>query len=282
MNAAQKISHFQKYNINIKFLEQGINLIEKEIKSKLIAAEIETASDKKEKLNNEISILNRIQLGNIISWSEVLIKRLLFEPNAYYQEQIELIINERGLGNKWRLCFKQAFIKAFNLSSYNPTNPNYSGIHINSHSPISLDLVTKYNNVKDSISLDLIPNIDLRNKVQHGEWKNAFKKPAPSSGLGNIPLFEPSLSIQLESLNLLILKNKINNLKALYKLIKDLATFKKYGQFKLDNSITPFEYFFNQNYNRIHQNRRLALEIDFEQYKTNMKNKFVKGQTNRE
>lgn len=281
MQASVKIAYFEKYHSNCKYLENGIKLIDNELKTKIISSEIEPIRQLKEKLDFEIGILNRIQMGNIISWSESIIKRLLFEPNAFEEEQIELIINQRSLEGKWRLCLRQAFIKAFNLGTYNSANPNYDGIHINSLSPITSTLVSKYNHVKNSISIDLVPNIDLRNKIQHGEWENAFKKPEPLSGLGTIPLYNVNLSNQLNSLNILLLKNKVNNLKALYKLIKDLATFKKYGQFKLDHSSNPFEYFFNQNLDRINQNRRLASEIDYQLYKSNMKNKYLKELTYR-
>jgi len=46
--------------------------------------------------------------------------------------------------------------------------------------------LNKYNSVRNAISVDLVPAIDLRNKVQHGEWVNSFI-PATRVQLPQIP-----------------------------------------------------------------------------------------------
>lgn len=284
MNANEKKDRFQKYHSNVKMIEEGFKAIEKIIKDKFLQLKAPENNGISNQIENEISIFNRILTGIVISWSEVVIKRLLYEPNAFEEEQIKLIHQQNGLEQKWRLALKLAFYKAFRVSPYNNTNPLFSGINIQLSTILTQDKLDKYNSVRDAISIDLVPAIDLRNKVQHGEWVNSFK-PARRERLPtipNLPSFDQDLTDKVNNQNLLTLKNKINQVKALYKLIHDLAAFTHYGNFKLDNASTPFEKFFNQNYNRIISNRRLLLEINLDNYKEDLYQKYLRGLAKKE
>lgn len=279
MTASDKKDRFQKYHSNIKMIEDGFKAVETIIKQKYIELGSSEDSVSSTKIEKEIAVFNRILTGIVISWSEVIIKRLLYEPNAFQEEQIKLIHQQSGLEQKWRLALKLGFYKAFAISTYNLTNPLFSGINPTIRGSLTSEILNKYNSVKDSISIDLVPAIDLRNKVQHGEWMNSFR-PARREILPNIPdlpTFDQALTDEVDNQNLLSLKNRMNQVKALYKMIHDLATFTHYGQFKLDRSRTPFEIFFNQNYDRILSNRRLLDQIDILKYQDELYQRYLRG-----
>jgi hypothetical protein len=283
MTVTEKRDLFTKYHLNVKMIEEGVITIEEQIKYNILKQFLAASPNEKLLYERKEEVNNRILVGLVISWCEVVIKRLFYEPNAFTDDQINILHQQISLEQKWRLALKLGFYKAFSVSPYSNINPLYSGINPIVTPTLTRLTLNKYNYVRDMIGNDLVPAIDLRNKVQHGEWEYAFK-PAPKVHLPIIPQapeFKQDLTDNVKSQNILTVRYRMNQVKALYKLIHDLATFTHYGDFKLDNSTVPFIFFFNQNYNKIISNRHLLSSIDMAQYKQEIFDRYQRGEHHR-
>lgn len=280
MTALEKKDIFTKYHLNVKMIEEGIITLEEQIKENILKQFTASSVAVKTRFERKEDINNRILVGLVISWCEVVIKRLFYEPNAFTDEQINMMHQQSSLEQKWRLALKLAFYKAFSVAPYSNTNPLFTNINPSITTNLTQQVLDKYNDVRSMIGNDLVPAIDLRNKVQHGEWEYAFK-PAPKVSLPAIPQspqFKQDLTDNVKSQNILTVRFRMNQVKGLYKLIHDLATFTHYGNFKLDNSTIPFVYFFNQNYNKIVSNRISIINIDMLKYKQDLYEKYLRGE----
>ncbi len=225
---------------NVKILEDAIEQIQSNLRSEFVK-EYYAQRNEKQKIKRKIAIYTRIVSGLVVSWCEEIIKRLYHENNAFTEEQIE-ILHTHNLQQKWEIAFKIAFCKAYNVR--NPlSSPIYKDIDPLQATNVSRSAKDKYQNVRSLIEVELLPAFNLRNKVQHGEWLKAFEPP-------NSLNFSPELTANVNKENIIMLQTKINQFKAVYQMIHDLAVFKQ------GNNTVTFERDFDDNYERIESNRR--------------------------
>ena len=116
----------------------------------------------------------------------------------------------------------------------------------------------RYNELKNLISSDLLPSIEIRNRIAHGQWKIAFTN--------NLRNTSSPLTGQLRLENIVLLQLKKKLLIGLSSLIHDLAV-----------SPLTFERDFDKNYKLIEQNKRNLHKRDFCLYKQKMIDKYQRG-----
>ncbi|MFW6282371.1 MAG: hypothetical protein ACOC1O_06280 [bacterium] len=242
--------YFELHNLNKKSLENAIKLIKEDIKNsyrKECADDeyiIKSKFDNKRRkdLINNIRSYNRILFGLMVSWSDESIRRLFYERDVFSENQIDYLLTNKPLEQKWKLALKISFCKAYNLIPSN--NENCSGLSIrNLRSTLTTGLIDKHEYIKELIINFLIPAFDIRNKVQHGEWIAAFRPPYSKE-------YDRELTSIIFKENIVTINARMIIFNSVYQMIIDLARFRS-GDFKIDPSLTPFEYFYNQHINKI-------------------------------
>lgn len=268
-----KPEEYDRRRDNINEVNIAILHLESNIKASI--RKIAFASDykEKEKLYEQIKINTRLISGLVIIWTENLIKWLLYEHGAFQDEQIHRILNISGLKDKWTVALTNAFYFTYPINIYDSSNPLVKKSHISSSTAIHRKDKEKYLKLRKIIETNLSNAIDIRNKIQHGDWVNSYtineitKQFEYDSSQTNIVLNE----------NLLILKLKRKQFKLLYDLIKDLAVFKNRGSFKLDNNSTPFTFFFGKRYGQILHLQKSIDQVNFEFYKEQIITRVKRG-----
>jgi hypothetical protein len=270
-----KIRH-KKYlfhHKNVKAIELAIKLMMENVKKSYLSEfELNKSKFKDDKIKKSLIlesrlVYTRILSGLLVSLSEEMLKRLLFEPKAFKEQQIIKIYEIRSLAVKWKTVFKIAFCNQF--VKYDQNDPMYKRIEI-PENEISIKKSTreKYKNVMLLLENEIFPMIDLRNKVQHGEWKYAFTPP-------NSFDYNENLTHELYKENIRTIQTKLNDIKVIYKMIKDLATFSI--NFKLNLELNPFEHFFDINYERIERNKKNLIDFDINKYIKFIEIRYEKG-----
>lgn len=254
-----KERNFKYHQENVLYLEEGLRFVMCSIKNGFIQEHIANSAFKKKKAKKYLLIQSRILSGLIVSWSEEIIKRLFFEPNAFSDVQIQKL-HELNLQQKWEFALKIAFCKAYNVRNTNGA-PLFNGIDIESQINISRTARDRYRHVMGLITEELLPAINIRNKVQHGEWIKAFTPP-------NSLNFSPDLTREINRENVVVLQTKINQFKAIYQLIHDLTAGRNASTFERD---------FDRNYRRIESNKYLLSIRTVEKYKQDIVNRYERG-----
>lgn len=225
---------------NIKEIEGAISLVELDLR-RYISIQQENHTYKYTKL---LSYL-------ITCWTEVRILKLAYEQNGFSQIERETIISANTLNNKWVTALNIAISKAYRINK---------NIDIPAQLPFTAR--SRYNELISLILNDLLPSIEIRNRIAHGQWKIAF-----SNDLKSI---SPQLTGALRQENIVNLQLKKKLLIGLAALIHDLVV-----------SPITFERDFDKNYESIEQNKRNLHKRDYNTYKQKMIEKYKRGVSKR-
>lgn len=283
MKPQTKIAYLNRRKSNVKELEKGIKLLEKQIKDCIISIGFTVDATKKAEMENNLNTYTNLLSGAVIIWCEALMKSLIYEYNAFEEEQInELLSSGKSLEQKWTLALNCSFYKSFSGLSYNTSNPIP-----NKNSIINLNTIAQSDKDKYVILYELIgkriaPSIKVRNKIQHGDWMFSFNEAKfrninGTRTLVKRPAFDRHSTKNVKEENLLTLKLKRNQFRLIYGLIKDLAVFKRYGQFRGDINSTPFQSNFSKKLNQIFSNQGLLEKSDFSKYRRDLVASKIRG-----
>ena len=257
-----KQTMYKYHQENVLAIQQGMKYTLENIKNGIINEHLSNESHQKRRHKRYVLIQTRILSGLVVSWSETIIKRLYYEPNAFSDIQIQKL-HELNLQQKWEFALKVAFCKAYNVGPSNDT-PLFNHIDIESQTNIPRSARDRYRHIKNLITNELLPAINIRNKVQHGEWLKAFEPP-------NSLEFSRELTRDVNREDIISLQTKINQFKAIYQLIHDLAVFKQ------GNAAVTFERDFDKNYHRIESNRILASNRTQRKYREDIIGRYERG-----
>lgn len=251
LTTVQKRQYYNYHNLNKKSLENAISLIKENIRG-VYKQEINGnytirttfTNPERVKLINDVRSYNRILLGLLASWSDESIRRLYYEENVFTEDQINYLLSRStALEQKWKLALKIAFCKAQGLIPIG--NETCQGININASAFPSIDigLINKYRAVENLIANILVPAFNIRNKVQHGEWIYAFSPP-------DSKIFSREITVKISKENIVSISARMTVFNSVYQMIIDLSRFNS-GNFKIDPTTTPFEYFHNLHLKKI-------------------------------
>ena len=232
-----KFTIMYKYHCeNIEEIEGAIRLVELDLR-RYISIQQEKHSYKYTKL---LSYL-------ITCWTEVRILKLAYEKNGFSQYERDIIISAGTLNDKWITALDIAICKAYGINK-----------NLDIATQLQFTARVRYNELKNLISSDLLPSIEIRNRIAHGQWKIAFTN--------NLRNTSSPLTGQLRLENIVLLQLKKKLLIGLSSLIHDLAV-----------SPLTFERDFDKNYKLIEQNKRNLHKRDFCLYKQKMIDKYQRG-----
>ena len=247
--------YFQYHNANIKSLKIGYDEIRSQIKGlykktnpsgDLIYKLPNTNNDRISAHETEVA-LSRVLSGIQVSWAEESIKRLLYENQLLTETQRNYLLERPALDQRWYKTLKIVFCIAYDLVP--ATDEICETVNINhERNNLGDELVDHYFELKGVITIHLVPNFSIRNKVQHGEWVFAFKPKHSkefSQDLTNKVLYE----------NIVTTTSRYTIVNALYQMMVELGRFRS-DSFALNSITTPFEYFYTRYL------RKIAFEVE--------------------
>jgi hypothetical protein len=274
MDSSSKALNLRHHQQNIKLIEEGIRLMQKDIKQTYIQEQQiidESPANwmmEREMFKQNRTIYVRVLSGLIVSWSEQLLKRLILEAGAFKPEQVDKFHQLQNSRHKWTAIFKLAFCNSY--LPYDTADPLFTNIREPENiTSIRRSARDKYVSVLRVINEEIFPVIDLRNKVQHGEWKIAFDQPHSINR-------DTNLTAQVNRQNIRTLQTLIHDIQAIYKMIKDVATFRG-GSFNLSSGATPFEYFYDKNFERIESNKKNLTAYPESRYRNEIVQRNLRG-----
>lgn len=194
-----------------------------------------------------VFIYTKILSYLITCWAEVRILKLTYENKAFTQSEIDEILSSKTLELKWQNALDIAISKAYGLNNRN-----------NISSKLATTPRFRHNEMSELIKSDLLPSIELRNRIAHGQWKIAFQ-----IDLKNI---STKLTGELRKENIVALQLKKKSLIGLAQTIHDLAV-----------SPSTFERDFDKNYRLIEENKRNLHKRDYQNYVMKMVDKYNRG-----
>lgn len=268
--------YFDYHNENIKLLKIGFDNIRYQVKE-LYKSKNKTSdyiyslnhtNTEKIRLRELEKALSRILSGIQVSWAEESLKRLLYENNLLNDNQRNHILN-KPLDQKWLEALKIVFCIAYDLVPVG--NDICSGVNIkNEKRNLGDELVNQYLDLRKIITEHLIPNFQIRNKVQHGEWNFAFKPPISGE-------FSQNWTDKINRENLIITTSRFILVNSVYNLIVDLGRFKS-DSFALDSITTPFEYFYKDYMRKINFEVNKIQNSDIENFISEIVTREQKGE----
>ena len=250
MNDIQVDEYFRYHNENIKLIKVGFNEIRNQIKSlykrKSSRGDFiylrSNADPEKLALCKLEKSYYRILSGMQVSWAEESIKRLWYERGLFTDSQREYLLNVSPLDQKWFKTLKLVFCISYDLVPLG--DEICEGVYIKRrHVNLNNGLISKYDSLRSVISEQLVPNFNIRNKVQHGEWVAAFRPK-------NSAVYSHELSVKVDGENIVTTSSRFTIVNALYQMLVDMGRFNS-NNFSLDSTSRPFEYFFSKYMRKI-------------------------------
>ncbi len=271
MNLEERKKNYSYHHKNAKLIECSINLLQENIKDlyieEYLVSNMSLSEDvieikKKQCIRNRDAYV-KLLVGVVVSWSEELLKRLLYEKDGFTDEQITKVHQLKDSRQKWLTILKISFCNFF--FKYKKGDSLYAKIKSpEKESKINKSVRLKYLEVKLLIEEEIFPTIDLRNKVQHGEWLYAFEAPDSLK-------YDKKLTGLIRKQNIRTVQTKILDIVAVYKMINDIVTYKKNNEFVLNKDSTPFEHFFDINCHRIERNKMNLKHLNEKVYSVSKK-----------
>jgi hypothetical protein len=277
MDNIEKINNYNYHHKNVKLIEHSITLLQNNIKESYIneynidrlAMEDSLKFIRKSECIKNRDAYVKLLIGIVASWSEELLKRLLYEKDGFKNEQIKYIHLLKDARQRWLTIFKVSFCNPFYI--YNVGDPLFSAItDPEKEKNIKKSARLKYGEVKTLIEEEIFPIIDLRNKVQHGEWLYAFEPP-------NSINHSSELTGLIRRENIRSIQTKIKDITTIYKMIKDVVTYNN-KEFTLDKKSTPFEHFFDINCHSIEHNKENLYYLNEKVYRQKIVDNYVRGE----
>lgn len=215
------VSNFYPHHCdNIRMLESAITSVELSLKQSI-----------KKQDTGKVEVFTRLLNHLICAWIEVRILKLLYEPNAFTDSQIDDILHHTPqLNDKWKKALKIAFLK-----SYSKADPNNIK-----------DM--RYLYLMDLIGSDFLESIEERNRLAHGQWKYAF-----NSDLTKINI---DITKRINQENIVKLQTKHRIFTDIAQIIHDLTV-----------SEPTFDRDFEKYFHKVQKNKILYENTSYETFK---------------
>lgn len=205
-------------------------------------------------INNQsiISSYTRLFALTLGAWSEIRLRKLLYEKNGFSEEDREDVDEESNHFNRWNKAIEIAIRKHYNV----PTGT------LNQMS-LPHSIFSKYRTLVDILEQDLRPVIEMRNKLAHGQWIFPFTE--------NLRELSIPQKTAIENENILSLQFKHLMLTHLSQIIQDLIVSK-----------ATFERDFDNNYRKFIGTKENLEHRDFPKYCEQFRRSHAAGKTKRQ
>jgi hypothetical protein len=241
---------YKKWCENVRTLEDAIEHIQRDLR---------LAISKKQE--NKNYTYTKLFSYLVVCWCEARIMKLIHEPQviktisnktlnkpkSFTQDEINQILLSKTLKDKWVKTLQVAISKAYVVKVDN----NFPG-------NLPFTSRVRYLEIESLIKDELLPSIELRNRIAHGQWKQAFNN--------DLSAFSQDITNSLRTENIVELQLNYAMFKSIAQLIHDLASSKQ-----------TFERDFDNNFRTIEQNKLNLHERDYSSYCQSLIEKFERG-----
>lgn len=178
----------------------------------------------------KVDAFTRLLAHLVSSWIEVRVLKLIYEPNAFRDDQIKEMLKIKVLNERWKKALLFSYSKSFKISDPSQIQDK------------------RYEYLANLINLDFLESNQVRNRLAHGQWKYAFNNELTAINL--------DLTEKIENENIMKLQIKLNIFKDIAQIIHDLTVSKP-----------TFERDFNIYFNRVKENKNHYEKKNYERYK---------------
>jgi hypothetical protein len=214
---------------NIRMLEIAISTVQSSLRDSI---------RKNEK--NKVDVFTRLLAQLVSSWIEVRVLKLIYEPNAFTDDQITEILKINVLNERWKKALLFSYSKSFKILDPSKIQDK------------------RYDYLTDLIKSDFLESNQIRNRLAHGQWKYAFNK--------DLTAINNDFTDRIENENIMKLQIKLNIFKDIAQIIHDLTVSKP-----------TFDRDFSRYFNRVKENKNHYENRCFEKYKENLINSHERG-----
>lgn len=253
-----EIEFFRRKN-NSNLLDDTINLLESEIKYRIRRVAVEKSPVVINRLAEEQNLYSSLLTGLTGVWCEGLLKSLVENSNDFTLAQKQQIFKTSGLKDKWHLAYKAAVANIYQINDNNRDIPSKSFVEDNLRG--LPDDLRRFQVLYDYIDRIVPPIADLRNKIQHGEWKHAYIKDSTRNYV-----FSPTTTLSLEQSNILIERLKRHQIKQIFILILEMSSFRSRNMKWAIANTTPFEKSFDKRILQIVKLDSEIIRVDYDKY----------------
>lgn len=223
-------SYYSEHCDNLRALESAISSIQITLRDYISRCD-ERNSD----------IYTKILAHLVNSWVEVRILKLIYEKEAFNEDEIKEVINS-NLNDKWKKSLEIAYRKGFGTSKSDPITDN------------------RYSSLVDIIDNYLLPSSQMRNRLAHGQWVFAFNN-SLLSGVNE------KLTKDIRNDNILKIQLRFKIFKDLSQIIHDLAV-----------STPTFKRDFDTNFGKIKEKQHQLINKNYDSYVGNLVSKRIRGE----
>ena len=187
----------------------------------------------------------------VVCWTEASLIKLLNEPGLFKPKEVEAILKKRTLESRWKSCLETAARKRFRI----PKKPIISSLPF-THRAYYKELVR-------IISEELLPSIEVRNRVAHGQWQYAFTT--------DLSAFSPDITAIMHKDNILTIQLRVKVLKTMASII---------GDYCRSPQVAARD--FDKKYHVVEQQIQNMHHRDYSDYKIKMRDKYQRGSVKRD
>lgn len=230
---------YQAHVLNLRSVKIGVERVERELRS---------AISRGDEVSSEA--LLKILLLLVGGWAECRLRKLLYEPNGFGEEDRRKITAERHQLGWWRKSLEVGFRKRYQIPRANLQN---------SLRPTARMLYIEMFNAVDS---DLKPIIEIRNTLAHGQWARPLNSDSTD--------ISSNMIRSLNNENALSARFKITILESLAATLHDLVS-----------GNDAFERDFDSHFTKLENARRNLSNRSYQDWKDGMVRKYSAGRQKR-
>ena len=233
--AATETQLYQAHVKNLRAVDTALNCIFRELNASLCRAD-----------DNTPDALLKTTMLLLGGWAENRLKKLLFEPNGFSQQERERIELAQSQFESWKLALEIGFRKRYAIPNANLAT--------------SLLITPRgyFQTLTSALDEDLKPIIEIRNKLAHGQWARTLNSENTD--------FSNAMMAKINAENALTIKFKKRLLENLARLIHDLVA----GNHAFNRD-------FDEHYRNLESARNDIANRSYNDWLLNMKQKFERG-----
>ena len=237
---------FKYHTENLRTLEYAIKQIQRDLRV-YIAKDNAMAE----------MVYTRILSYLVVSWTEVSLQKLICQRRLFSTNEEKAIQSKKSLEQKWKTCLDLAVRKQFNIH-------NASII-----SKLPFTYKSYYKELGRIIDEDLVPSIEVRNRIAHGQWKYAFNKECSD--------LSPGIIANIRKENIITLQMKMKVLKTMSSIINDFCISTDLVQRDFDKKYKLIDDQINNLHKRSYSEYRLQMQKKFDRGMAKINNESIRN-----
>lgn len=247
---------------NLQTIESAIKMIENNLKERIKRKDFEG-----------ILIYTRLLSFLVGCWQEVRLEKIIHEPNAYSESEVNLILSCSSLADSWKKAVRISICKKCNVRYNEDTNLDEE---LKKAMPFTIGKM--YEQVLEWLDLYIKDVYEIRNKIAHGQWNKAFTN--------DLSKFSPERTKDLKQENIVAIQIKRKVMLEVTYLLESLCVSnvpkESTGSIFRRTESTAFEKNFEQCYKHInHLLERRQADREYDEYVRILVEKYERGKNHK-